>query len=215
MTRRLSGCPLPASTRSPLHHPVGAGHARPARFPPPPVTALHTPSHPYIVGRGLDPSAARRGRRPPTKMARNHPTPAHLPAGTRSPFRHPVGAGHARPATFPSPAVNLPPLTHSPKPPDPATLLPPTTPHNLYPSTTITPIYTLPKLHPQTLSKKSKKTCKNLLTKVILLAIIIKLSREPSPRRQPLEPLPTACTPFFEENFFKKLSENLLTNERI
>ena len=44
--------------------PVGAGHARPARFPPPPVTALHTPSHPYIVGRGLDPSTARRGRRP-------------------------------------------------------------------------------------------------------------------------------------------------------
>ena len=62
---------------------------------------------------------------------------------------------------------------------------------------------------------KIKKTCKNLLTKVILLAIIIKLSREPSPRRQPLEPLLTACTPFFEENFFKKLSENLLTNERI
>ena len=88
-------------------------------------------------------------------------------------------------------------------------------PHNLCPPTTITPIYTLPKLHPQTLSKKIKKTCKNLLTKVILLAIIIKLSREPSPRRQPLEPLPTACTPFFEENFFKKLSENLLTNERI
>ena len=127
MTRRLSGCPLPASTRSPLHHPVGAGHARPARFPPPPVTALHTPSHPYIVGRGLDPSAARRGRRPPTKMARNHPTPAHLPASTRAPFRHPVGAGHARPATSPPPAVNLPPLTHSPKTPNPATRFPPTT----------------------------------------------------------------------------------------
>ena len=76
--------------------PVGAGHARPARFPPPPVTALHTPSHPYIVGRGLDPSAARRGRRPTI---------------FRSP---PVGAGHARPATSPPPAVNLPPLTHSP-----------------------------------------------------------------------------------------------------
>ncbi len=87
--------------------PVGAGHARPARFPPPPVTALHTPSHPYIVGRGLDPSAC------------------PFPAGTRSPFRHPVGVGHARPATSPPPAVNLPPLTHSPKPPDPATLLPP------------------------------------------------------------------------------------------
>ena len=50
------------------------------------------------------------------------PKPPH----TRSPFRHPVGAGHARPATSPPPAVNLPPLTHSPKPPNPATLLPPT-----------------------------------------------------------------------------------------
>ena len=68
---------------------------------------------------------------------------------------------------------------------------------------------------PSNFVEKIKKTCKNLLTKVILLAIIIKLSREPSPRRQPLKPLPTACTPFFEENFFKKLSENLLTNERI
>ena len=125
MSRHLSDCPLPARTRSPFQHSVGAGRARPARFPPPPVTALHTASHPYIVGRGLDPSAARRGRRPPTRMARNHPTPAHLPASTRSPFRHPVGAGHARPATSPPPAVNLPPLTHSPKPPNPATLLPP------------------------------------------------------------------------------------------
>ena len=52
------------------------------------------------------------------------PKPPH----TRSPFRHPVRAGHARPATSPPPAVNLPPLTHSPKPPYPATLLPPTTP---------------------------------------------------------------------------------------
>ena len=107
MSRRLSSCLLTASTRSPLHHSVGAGHARPARFPPPPVTALHTSSHPYIVGRGLDPSAARRGR---------------CPTIFRSP---PVGAGHARPATSPPPAVNLPPLTHSPKPPNPATLLPP------------------------------------------------------------------------------------------
>ena len=111
MSRHLSDCPLPASTHSPLHHSVGAGHARPARFPPPPVTALRTPPHPHTVGRGLDPSAAQRGRRPPTEMARNHPTSAYLPASTRSPFRHPVGAGHARPATFPSPAVNLPPPT--------------------------------------------------------------------------------------------------------
>ena len=90
-----------------------------------PLLLCH-PVSPHTVGRGLDPSAARRGRRPPTEMARNHPTPAHLPAGTRSPFRHPVGAGHARPATSPPPAVNLPPPTHSPKPPDPATFLPPT-----------------------------------------------------------------------------------------
>ena len=164
MSRRLSDCPLPASTRSPFHHSVGAGHARPARFPPPPVTALHTPSHPYIVGRGLDPSAARRGRRPPTKMARNHPTPIHarggLRAGRPTIFRSPpVGAGHARPATSPPPAVNLPPLTHSPKPPNPATRLQPT-PQNLCPPTAVTPIYTLPKLHPQTLSKKSKKLAK-------------------------------------------------------
>ena len=102
------------------HHPVGAGHARPATSPPPPVTALHTPSHPYIVGRGLDPSAARRGRRPLQRWPEITPHPRT--------FRHSVGAGHARPATSPPPAVNLPPLTHSPKPPNPATLFPPTTP---------------------------------------------------------------------------------------
>ena len=161
-----------------------------------PLLLCH-PVSPHIVGRGLDPSAC------------------PFPAGTRSPFRHPVGAGHARPATFPPPAVN-PSIAHPfPQTTYPRNPLAAHHPHNLCPPTAATPIYTLSKLHPQTLSKKSKKTCKNLLTKVILLAIIIKLSREPSPRRQPLEPLPTACTPFFEENFFKKLSENLLTNERI
>ena len=64
----------------------------------------------HIVGRGLDPSAC------------------PFPASTRSTFRHPVGAGHARPATSPPPAVNLPPLTHSPKPPNPATRFPPINP---------------------------------------------------------------------------------------
>ena len=46
MSRHLSDCPLHQHplTLPPL--PVGAGHARPARFPPPPVTALHIPSHP-------------------------------------------------------------------------------------------------------------------------------------------------------------------------
>ena len=198
MSRRLSDCPLPAGTRSPFQHPVEAGHARSARFPPPPATALHTPSHPYIVGRGLDPSAGRRGRRPLQRWPETTPHPRTFrpaPAHPSAPCR-----GRACPARNLPAACRQSSTAH---------------PHNLCPPTAVTPIYTLPKLHPQTLSKKSKKTCKNLLTKVILLAIIIKLSREPSPRRQPLEPLPTACTPFFEENFFKKLSENLLTNERI
>ena len=55
----------------------------------------------------------------------------HIPWGGLSPAthsRHPVGAGHARPATSPPPAVNLPPLTHSPKSPNPATRFPPTNP---------------------------------------------------------------------------------------
>ena len=48
------GGPSPA-TRS--RHPVGAGHARPATLPLPPCILC-------IVGRGLDPSAGRRGHRP-------------------------------------------------------------------------------------------------------------------------------------------------------
>ena len=119
-----------------LHHHPRRGRACPAR-----ALSHNHPLTFHIVGRGLDPSAC------------------PFPAGTRSPFRHPVGAGHARPATSPPPAVNLPTLTHSPKPPNPATLLPPT-PHNLCPPTAVTPIYTLPKLLPQTLSKKSKKLAK-------------------------------------------------------
>jgi len=72
---------------------------------------------PHTVGRGLDPSAARRGRRPLQRWPETIPHPRTLPP--------PVGAGHARPATSPPPAVNLPPPTHSLKTPDPATLLPP------------------------------------------------------------------------------------------
>ena len=92
-------------THRSLHHHPRRGRACPAR-----ALSHNHPLTFHIVGRGLDPSAC------------------PFPSSTRSPFRHPVGAGHARPATFPSPAVNLPPLTHSPKPPDPATILPPTTP---------------------------------------------------------------------------------------
>ena len=90
-------------THRSLHHHPRRGRACPAR-------AL-SHKHPltfHIVGRGLAPSAC------------------PFPASTRSPFHPPVGAGHARPATSPLPAVNLPPLTHSPKPPNPATHFPPT-----------------------------------------------------------------------------------------
>ena len=122
-------------THRSLHHHPRRGRACPARAP--------SHNHPltfHIVGRGLDPSAC------------------PFPTSTRSPFRHPVGAGHARPATFPLPAVNFPPPTHSPN-----HLIPQPSchhPHNLCPPTAVTPIYTLPKLHPQTLSKKSKKLAK-------------------------------------------------------
>ena len=124
--------------RSHHHHPR-RGRACPARALSAAARNCFThPVSPHTVGRGLDPSAC------------------PFPAGTRSPFRHPVGAGHARPAT----SRRLPSLpSHSPKPPDPATLLP-LIPHNLCPRTAITPIYTLPKLLPQTLSKKSKKLAK-------------------------------------------------------
>ena len=57
------------------HHPVGAGHARPAGFP------LH-PVQPKTVGAAYMP-------------------PAHLAYTTNPTHRHPVGAGHARPATYP------------------------------------------------------------------------------------------------------------------
>ena len=92
-------------THRSLHHHPRRGRACPAR-----ALSHNHPLTFHIVGRGLDPSAC------------------PFPASTRSPFRHPVGAGHARPATSPPPAVNLPPPAHSPKPPDPATRFPPTTP---------------------------------------------------------------------------------------
>ena len=122
--------------RSHHHHPR-RGRACPARALSAAARYCFThPVSPHTVGRGLDPSAARRGRRPLQRWPETIPHPRTLPP--------PVGAGHARPATSPPPAVNL----------------PPPTPHNLCPRTAVTPIYTLPKLLPQTLSKKSKKLAK-------------------------------------------------------
>ena len=160
--------------RTAVRGPMIPLHQHPRTLPPPrrgracPARTLSAaarycfthPVSPHTVGRGLDPSAWRRGRRPLQRWPETTPHPRTLPASTRSPFHPPAGAGHARPATSPPPAVNLPPLTHSPKPPYPATRFQPTPPHNLCPPTAVTPIYTLPKLHPQTLSKKSKKLAK-------------------------------------------------------
>ena len=57
---------------------------------------------------------------PPTKMVRNHPTPAHLPPPRR---------GRACPARNLPAACRQSSTAHPfPKPPDPATRLPPTTP---------------------------------------------------------------------------------------
>ncbi len=164
-----------------LHHPRRS-RACPARALSAAARYCFThPVSPHTVGRGLDPSAARRGRRPTI-------------------FRSPPCRGRA------CPARNLPAACRQSSTAHPPIICARQPRH---------PNIHLAQTSPSNFVEKIKKTCKNLLTKVILLAIIIKLSREPSPRRQPLEPLPTACTPFFEENFFKKLSESLLTNERI
>ena len=79
-------CRMWKTHRSHHHHPRG-GRACPAR-----ALSHNHPLTFHIVGRGLDPSAC------------------PFPASTRSPLHHSVGAGHARPATSPPPAVNLPPL---------------------------------------------------------------------------------------------------------
>ena len=128
-----------------IHHHPRRGRACPARALSAAARYCFThPVSPHTVGRGLDPSAARRGRRPLQRWPETTPHPRTFRPAPAHPSTTPVGAGHARPATFPSPAVNL----------------PPPTPHNLCPPPPITPIYTLPKLLPQTLSKKSKKLAK-------------------------------------------------------
>ena len=76
--------------------PVGAGHARPATLRCRPLLFC-------IVGRGLDPSAGRRGRRPLQRRPATIPTPMHTRGGLRagrptiSRSRHPVGEGFIPP----------------------------------------------------------------------------------------------------------------------
>ena len=63
----------------PINHstPVGAGHARPA-------TLRRRPLLFCIVGRGQDPSAGRRGRRPLQRWLETTPTPMHARGGLRA-----------------------------------------------------------------------------------------------------------------------------------
>ena len=114
-------------TRRSLHRPVGAGHARPAHFPPPPVTALHTPSHPYIVGRGLDPSAARQGRRPLQRWPETTPHPRTFRPAPAHPSAAPSGPGMPGPQ-LPAACRQSSTAHPFPKPPNPATRFPPTNP---------------------------------------------------------------------------------------
>ena len=124
-------------THRSFHHHPRRGRACPARALSHnhPLLLCHLVS-PHTVGRGLDPSAARRGRRPLQRWPETIPHPLTLP---------PTRRGRACPARNLPVACRQSSTAH---------------PHNLCPPTAITPIYTLPKLLPQTLSKKSKKLAK-------------------------------------------------------
>ncbi len=128
----------------------------------------------------------------PTRRGGIHAARAPCPHHQLSPICCAVGAGHARPFTLPLLRFNLPYCREGGLDPPPhiafiapysrqvayvgAAYMPPAPPSHrnpLYLSPPTTPIYTLPKNRSQNLSKNPKK----LLTRVILLAIIIKLSR--------------------------------------
>ena len=143
-------------THCSLHHHPRRGRACPARalFHNHPLLLCH-PVSPHTVGRGLDPSAGRRGRRPLQRWPEIIPHPRTFRPAPAHPSATPLGPG----MPGPQPPRHLPSIFHrSPIPPNHLTPQPSCCPHphNLCPPTAVTPIYTLPKLLPQTLSKKSK-----------------------------------------------------------
>ena len=142
-------------THRSLHHHPRRGRACPAR-----ALSHNHPLTFHIVGRGLDPSAARRGRRPLQRWPETTPHPRTFRPTPAHPSATPKGPG----MPGPQPPRRLPLIFHrSPIPPNHLTTQPachPPPPHNLCPPTAVSPIYTLPKLLPQTLSKKSKKLAK-------------------------------------------------------
>ena len=120
MSRRHSAFhSVGAGTRSPFRHPVGAGTCSPFHHPVggracPARTLPH--SHPlifHIVGRGLDPSAGRRGRHPLQRWPENHPAPIHARGGLRSGrptiSRSPHRRGGVHPSRAPSGPAPVPP----------------------------------------------------------------------------------------------------------
>ena len=60
---------------------------------------------------------------------------------------------------------------------------------------------------PKITLKICRKNQKQPLTTVIHIAIIIKLSRGSAPRRQPLKPIPTACTRFLKKTSSKNFQK--------
>ena len=79
--------------------------------------------------------------------------------------------------------------------------------YNLYPSRNKSTTCTLPKNHPQNLSKKSKTTLDNSHTHCYNNQAVSRRTRRE-------KRFITACICFLKKKFFKKLSENLLTIKR-
>ena len=114
---------VPSPLRLPPHgqHPLTLptprrGRACPARALS--ITTRYcfaTPSHPYIVGRSLDPSAARRGRRPLQRWPETTPHPRTFLPAPAHPSTPPLGPG----MPGPQPPHRLPSIFHrSPIPPN-------------------------------------------------------------------------------------------------
>ena len=106
------GGPSPA-THS--RHPVGAGHARPAASPLPPLLSFASWGGVLTPPRGVGDAAPYNTIRKASHFRKRPRRPGgrppyiplyHIPWGGPSPAthsRHPVGAGHARPAASPLP----------------------------------------------------------------------------------------------------------------
>ena len=127
------------------------------------------------------------------------------------PIRHPVGAGHARPATLPLYPFHLNPVGEGFIPPVYPTPSPTKRfaradasirPYNLCPSNNKSPTCTLPKNPPRNLSKKPKKPIDKSMTTCY--------NNQAVPRRRPRQALlPTACARFLKKTSSKNFQKTL------